>query len=38
MATTPAVTPNSDSPSYPDPGAYALGAVARVLRAVWGRK
>lgn len=30
MATTPAATPNPNSPSHTDPGAYALGAVARV--------
>lgn len=32
MATTPAATPNPNSPSHTDPGAYALGAVACAMR------
>ena len=32
MATTPAATPHSDSPSYPDPGVHALGVVACAMR------
>lgn len=36
MATTPAAIPNPNSPSHPDPGVHALGAVARVQLAVWG--
>ncbi|GEM_PF-3546320 len=38
MATTLEVTPNPNSPSHTDPGVHALGAVARVQLAVWGRK